>query len=675
MYDKLNTIEKKVFDVLALMLVLFYTCSALVGPFATQYHRGFYVLITYILVFLIYKSDVKLGNFNLGRIIDLLLMALSIFTVVYWINVYECRCYRYTPSFFENLVGILGVVVSIEVVRRVTGPMLAIIGIVLLSYGAHGLNFLEQWAWVPEWLKIVSFDHGNFPEICYSTFYKTDGIFGIMANTLPYYIIMFLLFGAFMEVSGARCFFIDFPMALLGKSTGGAEKASIITSCLSGSILDCSFTNTAPNVSYTTPKMKQPGFPPHIANALEPASWVSRMLAPFFMGACGFLMAELAGVPYSRIMIVAVFPTLMYIFSLLTMIHFEAKIHGIKEGKSNNAWEIFKAQWFYAIPPIITTCLILIGFSVGYSAAIGIAACIIISHKNSETRIDLTIVWFIITIVACQLIEYLGSIVLERELYKINFSLPLLIPAIGIVLSLITNYKRKSKGACLPKEKALFMEATRKSVENSLKIGAPIGVIGIATSVLAFSGLALDLADLLIDQAGGSILTTIIIIAFASMVLSLGLPVIVVYMIMALITVPALTHLGINEIGAHMVVFWLCLAPNITPPFCIPAFSNAPTTNAKKWKTALVSLKFGQFLFIGPLLFGFLPVFSLACPALVSSEYLKHYYEGCQYCQVPGIVLSFALIPLGAFIYAYIMSFHWFYCLTNSLKKKRNWTP
>ncbi len=574
MYDKLNRIEKVIFDVLSVFLVLFYSYSAVLKPAATQYHRGIYVIITYVLVFLIYKSKHKLM-----RIVDYLLILLSIFSIGYWMLNFEVINYRTgaeTP--FDMAVAIVGVLIGIELARRVVGNVFVILGTVLLLYGVYG-------EYAPD---LFSHAGDTFPGVCTSIFYKSDGVFGIMANVLATYVLLFVLFGAFLNKSGAEKFFIDFPLAAVGHRIGGPAKVAVIASGLFGSISGSAIANTVSTGAFTIPMMKKAGFRPHIAGAIEPAASISGMFLPPIMGAGGFIMAELTGIPYSKIMLIAIFPALMYVFSVFTMVHFEAKIHNIKGEKSeHSAMEILRNEWYYALPLITITILMLWGFSPGYSAILGIVTCLVISWYKKDTRIGL-------------------------------------------------------KG---------FVEASRAGAESSLKIGATVGVIGIIIGVLTFSGLVLTFADIVIELAGGSLVLTILLIALASLVLGMGVPVTAAYLITAVVAVPALIHLGVNEVAAHMIVYWLSQDSNITPPVCIAAFAGATIAKANMWRTAFSSFKFAKFLYMSPFLFGYVPGYSLQGGTM-------------------AIVKAFVLIILGTYAYAYIMSFHWGYYINRKYFKK-----
>ncbi len=562
-YDELHRIERILFDVSAVALVLFYSYSAVLQPAATQYHRGIYVLITYVLVLLLYKSKTRLM-----RVVDYLLMVVAIVTVGYWILNFEAINYRSgAETQLDTIMAMGGVLIGIELARRVVGNVFVILGAIMLLYGVYG-------DYAPE---LISHAGDTFPALSTAIFYKSDGVFGIMANVLATYVVLFVIFGAFLERCGAQRFFIDFPLAAVGHRVGGPGKVSVIASGLFGSISGSAIANTVSTGAFTIPMMKKAGFKPHVAGAIEPAASIGGMFMPPIMGAGGFIMAELTGVPYSQIMLVAIFPALMYFFSVYLMVHFEAKKHNIIGEKSAiPAMQILKSQWFYILPLVVITIFMLAGYSPGYSAILGVVTCIVISWFREDTRIGL-------------------------------------------------------KG---------FVEASRAGTESSLKIGATVGVIGIIIGVLTYSGLVLTFADIVIELADGRLFLTILLIALASLILGMGVPVTAAYLITAVVAVPALTHLGVNEIAAHMIVYWLSQDSNITPPVCIAAFAGATIAKADMWLTAITAFKFAKFLYLGAFLFGYVPGFALDGSA-------------------KDIVVAFVLIIVGTYAYSWLLSGIW----------------
>jgi TRAP transporter 4TM/12TM fusion protein len=563
MFDRLHWVEQRLFDGLALALVLFYSYSAVLAPAATQLHRGIYVLITYVLIFLLYRTEGMAG-----RILDYLLMVASGVCIGYWMWNFEAINYRAgAETELDKWIAVVGVLLGVELARRVVGTVFVVIGVVMLLYGVYG-------DYAPE---LISHAGDSFPELCTSIFYKSDGVFGIMANVLATYIILFVIFGAFLEKSGAQRFFIDFPLAAVGHRIGGPAKVSVIASGLFGSISGSAIANTVSTGAFTIPMMKKAGFKPHVAGGIEPAASIGGMFMPPIMGAGGFIMAELTGMPYSQIMLIAIFPALMYFFSVFVMVHYEAKRHNIAGEKTEvSAKTILKREWFYILPLVTITVFMLAGYSPGYSAILGIATCIAVSWFRKETRID-------------------------------------------------------PKG---------FVLASRAGAESSLKIGATVGVIGIIIGVLTYSGLVLTFADIVIELADGRLWLTILLIALASLILGMGVPVTAAYLITAVVAVPALTELGVNPIAAHMIVYWLSQDSNITPPVCIAAFAGATIAKANMWKTAFTSFKFAKFLYLGPFLFGYVPAFSL---------------DGSP----SDIVIAFTLIAIGTWAFGWLMSGIW----------------
>ncbi|MBI9078507.1 MAG: TRAP transporter fused permease subunit [Pseudodesulfovibrio sp.] len=630
MYEKLNRLEQFLFDFLAVGMVLFYSWSAIFEPAATQFHRGIYVIITYILVFLIYKSKSLIF-----RILDYLLMGASIVTVGYWIINFEAINYRTgIETELDQWMAMVGVLIGIELARRVVGNVFVVIGVAMLMFGMYG----EQ---MPE---LFAHAGATFPELCTSIFYRSDGVFGIMANVLATYIILFVLFGAFLEKCGAQRFFIDFPLAAVGHKIGGPAKVSVIASGLFGSISGSAIANTVSTGAFTIPMMKKAGFKPHVAGGIEPAASIGGMFMPPIMGAGGFIMAEMTGLPYSHIMLVSIFPALMYFFSVFVMVHYEAKKENIVgERYKYNAMTILKNEWQYTLPLIFITIFMLAGYSPGYSAIVGLAVCIGLSFKGKSQRIDPTLLLIMAFMVFCPwLMKIIGFVGGHEAASAIKpFLTGRILLLYGLIAASALFAYRKQTVHGMKDELGGFVEAARMGTLNSLKIGATVGVIGVIIGVLTYSGLVLTFADIVIELADGNLVMTIFLIALASLVLGMGVPVTAAYLITAVVAVPALTHLGVNEVAAHMIVYWLSQDSNITPPVCIAAFAGATIAKANMWLTAFTAFKFAKFLYLAPFLFAYVPAFSLNdTPTMIA--------------------IWFTGISIVVFAYAWFMSFIWF---------------
>jgi len=539
-------------------MVLFYLYAAGVAAVATQYHRGVYVGITYVLIFLLYPSPpsgrgvpsrgagTKTGTAAARKsrnpsLLDILLALLSALVVWYWIHEFENLNYRAgAETELDALVSIVGVLLSLEVCRRVLGWAMASIGLAMLAYAYCG-------AWLPGLIAHRGF---GIERLATALFLTTNGIFGVMANVLATYVILFIFFGAFLHQSGAGRFFIDLPLALAGRSRGGPAKVAVIASALFGSVSGSAIANTVSTGAFTIPLMKRAGFRPHVAGAIEPAASIGGMFLPPIMGAGGFLMAELTETPYLWIMTIALFPALLYFLSVFCMIHFEACKHDIAGTTDPELppWTTVLARgWYYPLPLAVITVLMILGRSPGYAAFWALLSCIGVSWFRADTRMGPRQIW----------------------------------------------------------------QAIQTGARNTLIVGATLGVIGIIVGTISLTGIGLKFSTLLISLAAGRLLLAILLVGVASLVLGMGVPVTAAYLITAVLAVPPLLDLGVGLLAAHMIVYWFSQDSNITPPVCVAAYAGAAIAGADPWRTGWTAFKFAKLLYVMPLLFAFVPAILL----------------------------------------------------------------
>ncbi|MFN2267666.1 MAG: TRAP transporter permease [Desulfonatronovibrio sp.] len=525
---------------LGVSMVLFYLYSAGIQPFSDQYHRGVYVLLTYVMIFISFPFWSK-SNLHRPTIVDIGLALASLFVVGYWILEFENLAYRMgSETQMDIWVSIAGILLSLEVSRRVLGWSITIGGLLFLVYGYFG-------PYMPGMIAHRGFEIERLATFIYLT---QDGVFGIMCNVLVTYVIIFIFFGSFLQQSGVGRFFIDWPLALAGKSLGGPAKVSVVASGFFGSVSGSAIANTVSTGSFTIPLMKKAGFRPHVAGAIEPAASIGGMFMPPIMGAGGFLMAELTNTPYVKIMAIAVFPALLYFLSVFVMIHFEAKklnIRGMDLEDQPRAREVFKMHWFKAMPLLIIVLMMLFGYSPGMAAFWATISCVVISWVDKEYRMGPKEIWRAMVV---------GS-------------------------------------------------------RNTLVIGATVGVIGIIVGTISLSGIGLKFSDLIISLSSGNLFIAMILIAIASLVLGMGVPVTASYLIVAVLAVPALHELGVGLIAAHMIVYWFSQNSNITPPVCVAAYAGAAIAGSDPWKTGWTALKFSKLIYVVPFLFAYEPAMVL----------------------------------------------------------------
>lgn len=553
---------------LGVFMVLFYLYNAGFTPVSAQYHRGIYVLITYVLVFLCYPFWRKSPQTH-PSVADVILALIAVAAVGYWMVEFEDLNYRMgSENAWDTAASVIGIILSLEVARRVLGWSMTIVGLLFLAYAFWG-DLLE---YVPI-LNVFAHDGFSFKRALNHIYLKQEGVFGIMADVLVTYVILFIFFGSFLKASGASRFFLDLPMALAGRTTGGPAKVAVMASGFFGSVSGSAIANTVSTGSFTIPLMKKAGFKPHVAGAIEPAASIGGMFMPPIMGAGGFLMAELTEIPYVQIMKMAVFPAIIYFVSVFTMVHFEAKRYGlvgVRDQNAPTAWQILKSQWLMSIPLVIIVVLMLIGHSPGYSAFWAILSCVAVSWTTKDYRMG-------------------------------------------------------------PKQ---ILNAMIEGARNTLIIGATVGVIGIIVGTIALTGIGLKFSDIIINLSQGILPLTIILIGLASLVLGMGVPVTAAYLITAVLAVGAVSEMisqnmfgmsfrqldGSRElmemaawvlIASHMIVYWFSQDSNITPPVCVAAYAGAAIAGSDPWKTGWTSFKFAKMLYIGPFLFAYCQGFLL----------------------------------------------------------------
>ena len=372
----------------------------------------------------------------------------------------------------------------------------------------------------------------------------SDGIFGIMAEVLAEFIIPFVAFGAFLERAGVAKFFVDISLASLGRIAGGPAQASVVSSLLMGTISGSPIAETVTKGPITIPLMKRAGFPPHIAGAVEAAASTGAAIMPPVMGAGAFIMSEMTGIPYVEIIKVAAIPGILFFLSVGVMIYFESKklgLRGLPPEELPNSREVWARGWYLLMPIAVLIGTLVAGYSPQLAALYGMLSTIVVSWFRKETRMGLPQIW----------------------------------------------------------------QALVDAGKNSLFVAALTGAVGILIGVLSLTGIVIRFPYLLVDLAGQSILLTIGLIAVATFVLGLPLPITATYLVVAVVAVPALLKLGVPVLPAHLLIFWLSLDSNITPPVAMGPFAAAAIAQADPMKTGWACFRFAKIIYVMPVLFAY----------------------------------------------------------------------
>ncbi len=575
---ELKKIYKWIFEFGAAVLVLFYLYSAGFGSASEQYHLGFYLLLTFALIGVGYRCR-KNSPTSRPSVLDLLLVAGSVFSIGYWIVEYPKladRAGNYNQ--LDIIVGAIAIVISFEVSRRTVGWALPIIAIVGILYALFGRS-------MPDAIAHKGFPFRRIIEYC---FFSQAGVFGIMANVMATYVILFIFFGAFLEKSGVGQFFINLPMSIAGRSTGGAAKVSVMTSGFFGSVAGSAIANTVATGTFTIPLMKRTGFRPHVAGAVEASASVGGQFLPPVMGAGAFLIAERTGLPYSRIALLSIVPAILYFLSVWVMVHFEAKKQGLQripEAETPKLGNLLKSGWYYLLPLVTLIGILIAGYTAYKAAFFAILVTIGVSYFRPETRLTPKRIW----------------------------------------------------------------ETMVTGAKNSLAIGGAVGTIGIIVAVIDLTGLGRIFPDLVLSVAGDNKAIAVLLLAAASLILGMGIPVTAAYLITSELAVPILTspEMGIPIIAAHLIIFWLSQDSNITPPVALGAYAGAAIARADPWKTGWACFKFAKLLYVMPLLFAYTHI--------LFTEGTPEQYVLSVVTAVVGTII-FSIVTMGYFV----RKTHWY---------------
>lgn len=406
---------------------------------------------------------------------------------------------------------------------------------------------------------------GMTPErFLYRMFYTSEGLFGPIATISSTYVFMFILFAAFLLKSGAGDFIVDVSSAVAGKYTGGTGHVAVFSSALMGTISGSAVANTVSTGSITIPMMKKAGFKGTFAAAVEAAASTGGQIMPPIMGAGAFIMAQMTHIPFVTIVTVSILPAILYFASIAFYINIHAKEHNIKgENSDVKILPILREGFHFIIPLTTLVGLLIYGFTPTYAAGIAIFAIIFSSYLTKNKRMGIK--------------EIFGALALGSQ--------------------------------------------------NMVVTGVLLIAVGVIVGVINISGIGITFSQLIMEWSGNSLLIAIILIAVASLVLGMGLPVTASYVVLSVLSAPALVGLMLSPemaalvnagiempevamylLSAHLIIFWLSQDSNLTPPVCLAAFAAAAIAKTPPMKTGLVAWKVGKGMYIIPLLFAFTPL-------------------------------------------------------------------
>jgi TRAP transporter 4TM/12TM fusion protein len=518
--------------IIAVSFSVFFLYTTFFGMISQESHVGLYFLGTFVLSFMLYKARKNSPEHRLSLIDGLFILGI-IGVIVYYIIQFPTLADRIGggTTLRDAIFGWFLIIMSLELARRAVGNIIPAIGMVLLIYAYFGPYFP------------LGLGHSGFslPRIAEYLFLTSDGILGMICYIFASYILIFVIFGAFMEVSGCGKVFVDLAYAITGRMTGGPGLASVITSSLFGTVSGSSVANVVVDGVFTIPLMKRLGYPPHFAGAVEAAASTGGQYMPPVMGAAAFLLAEISGTPYINVIMVAFIPASLYFASVATIIYLEAVKRGLRGMPASELpkYSHLKKEIHLLLPIPILIVLLALSFTPFIAAFYSICATIAVSWLRKETRMG-------------------------------------------------------------PKK---ILSALERGARASLSVGSTVGVIGIVIGVTSLTGLANYFQQFVIFLAGGNLALLVLLIIIVGIFVGMGMPTTPAYVVLVILGVPSLIRMGVPPLTAHLLVFWVAVASNVTPPVALTAWAASAIAKSDPWKTSWTASKLASWVFLMPFLF------------------------------------------------------------------------
>ena len=466
------------------------------------------------------------------KLIDAVLTIGTIIGGVYMLLAWPTKMLK--ASAFSQADIILGWVMLIcilEATRRSTGLIVTITAVVFLLYMHFGYLFDGVLGHRGEsWQRIIS-----------TLYVSTEGLFGSSVGVAASYIILFVVFGAFLEAFGTGQWFVDFAFSAAGRFRGGPAKTAIVSSGLMGMISGASVANVVTTGSFTIPLMKKMGYEPHEAGAIEAVASTGGMLMPPIMGSAAFLMADLLGIRYGEIAKAAAVPAVLYYFALLLVadaIAVKRGLRGMNRSELPSMKSVMKDRGLFVIPILMLIVLVLTGSSAMKACVYSIFAILIVACFKKETR-----------------------------------------PTLKTILKALAD-----------------------GAGGAVSIVCTCSAAGVIVCAISLTGLGTKASTSLIALAGGNLYIGALIAAIITIILGMGMPCAAVYIILASILTTPLIEMGALPLAAHMLIFFFSCIGTITPPVAITAYTGAAIAQADPNKTGFTAFRYGAVAYIIPFL-------------------------------------------------------------------------
>jgi TRAP transporter 4TM/12TM fusion protein len=529
----------------AIAMSLYHMHAAAFGPPEALIFRGTHLLFALTLVFLLYPA--RPGGAPGWRALDAVLMLAGWGIVLHIFFNYQYFMSRiiYIDELttWDKVWASAAVLVVLEGTRRVLGWALPLTAVCFLAY-------------------VLFFTQVQIPVLMEQLYLSTEGIFGSTLGVSASYVMMFVLFGAFMEKSGTGQLFMDFSMSITGRYAGGPGKVAVVSSSLFGTVSGSAVANVMVDGPITIPLMKRTGFRPPFAAAVESVASTGGQLMPPIMGAAAFVMAEFLAVPYAQVALWALIPALLYYLAVFSAVHFEAKrykLAGVPASELPGFGNVMLARGHLFVPILIVLFGLMAGYSAPLCALWGALSCLPLAMLKHTTRAGIT--W------------------------------------------------------------RTVLEALEEGAKNTLAVAMACACAGIVIACVTITGLGIVFTQIVVALAQDTLILALILTAMAGIILGMGMPTTPAYIMMVALLVPALIKLGVDGCPlpvtpeckaavvppAHMFAFYFAILSAITPPVALAVFAAASLAKANMWQSGFAAMRAAAPAYIVPFMFVYEP--------------------------------------------------------------------
>ena len=522
----------------AMSLFHLYTAGIATMPITIQ--RAIHLTFAIVAVFVLFPATRKSSKLKTPWYDWLLAICAGVVVgyIIFFFNDIARRGAEPLP--YEIYLGIAAIILVLEAGRRVVGNVLPCLSVLFLLYCYYG-NY------APGIFEIRGYSISRIIQHMYLT---PEGIFGLALGVSATFVIVFIIFGAYLSQSGGAKFFNELALAVAGDKPGGPAKVAVVASGLLGTINGSSVANVATTGTFTIPLMKRVGYKPYYAGAVEACASTGGQLMPPIMGAGAFIMSEFLNIPYLSIAAAAIIPALIYYLAIFTNVHIRARkrrLKGIPKNELPSVKEVMKSDGHLLIPVIVVIVTLLLKYTPLRAGFIGVLSVIVVSSLKKNTRMSL----------------------------------------------------RKN------------LDALVEGARGALGVALACALVGFIVGTSSLTSLGLTISNNIIDISGGNLTLTLIMAMFACLVLGMGLPTTANYIVCSTIIAPALIGMKVLPLAAHLFVFYFGIMADLTPPVCLAAFTGAGIAGASPAKTGFTATRIALASYLLPYCFVFNPMLLL----------------------------------------------------------------